>query len=67
MSGDITIILASHISNTDGKTSNYLEEKRNRQKCIHFTHVRPMLNLPQYLWSTYPTTGVSWAILHTKK
>ena len=32
---------------TGEKTSNYLEEKRNRQKCIHFTHVRPMINLPR--------------------
>ena len=38
ISGDITIILASHIYNTDGKTSSYLKEKRNRQKFIHFTH-----------------------------
>ena len=32
------IILALHISNTDGKTLNYLEGKHNRQKCIHFSH-----------------------------
>ena len=45
--GDIKILLASHKNNRDGKTSNHLEENGDRQKRIHFTRVRPMINLPQ--------------------
>ena len=46
--GDITIILASHISNTDGKTSNYLEESVTVKNALIFHMVRPMINLPHY-------------------
>ena len=31
------------------KTSNYLEEKRNRQNALSLHMVRPMINLPHYI------------------